>query len=220
MSQRVDGNYVSFKNFHNKGQTIGSGYSLDIVRDLYRLQILHKEIFIFLDSYMKLYNDGEFDTFQNALPESVVMQLVSKVNNSELIRNVTVETLKNFKHDVDIPDKYVGLANEVTNIMRQVLAERTRINILETNMEQCDQYKDILEDPVKLRAYLEELQKTSFLFSAEATFDTPIVLKLWYQVYLERYGPPGDGVFDSELLGGIIQELIANGDITEDEVTA
>ena len=87
-------------------------------------------------------------------------------------------------------------------------------------MEQCDQYKDILEDPVKLRAYLEELQKTSFLFSAEATFDTPIVLKLWYQVYLERYGPPGDGVFDSELLGGIIQELIANGDITEDEVTA
>ena len=34
------------------------------------------------------------DMFQNALPESVVMQLVSKVNNSELIRNVTVETLK------------------------------------------------------------------------------------------------------------------------------
>ena len=66
----------------------------------------------------------------------------------------------------------------------------------------------ILENPKKLNQYIQDVQRTSFLFSAEATFDQPIELKLWYKVYLERYGPPGDGVFDTELLGQIIQDLI------------
>ena len=35
---------------------------------------------------------------------------------------------------------------------------------------------------------------------------------------MERYGPPGDGVFNSELLAEIIEELIATGEISEDEL--
>ena len=35
-----------------------------------------------------------------------------------------------------------------------------------------------------------------------------IVLKPWVERYLERHGAPGDGVFKSELLAIIIDELI------------
>ena len=40
-------------------------------------------------------------------------------------------------------------------------------------------------------------------------------IKLWYKVYLERHGPPGDGVFDSILLAEIIQELYDTNQIPE-----
>ena len=56
------------------------------------------------------------------------------------------------------------------------------------------------------------------MLSANATLQTDYELKLWYKVYMERHGPPGDGVFNSELLAEIIEELIASGEISEDEL--
>ena len=35
---------------------------------------------------------------------------------------------------------------------------------------------------------------------------------------VERHGAPGDGVFDSELLSVIIDELVASGQVSEDEL--
>ena len=79
-------------------------------------------------------------------------------------------------------------------------------------------YKEILQDRTRLLEYLGEIQKTSYLFSAEATYTNNLEIKLWYQVYLERHGAPGDGVFDSELLSVIIDELVASGQVSEDEL--
>ena len=79
-------------------------------------------------------------------------------------------------------------------------------------------YKEILEDRTKLLEYISEIQKTAYLFSAEATYTNNLEIKLWYQIYLERHGAPGDGVFDSALLGEIIEELVLSGQVSQDEL--
>jgi hypothetical protein len=66
--------------------------------------------------------------------------------------------------------------------------------------------------------YLNEVQTETFLFSAEASFETALILKPWYRVYLERYGAPGDGVFETELLADIVDELLLSGEITYDDL--
>lgn len=218
MPLRIDGNGTRIKNYHNKSDVAGFGLGIEIAQDLYRIQILYQRVFFLLNSYLGHYSEGNFDIFLDSLPEEVVIQITQLINNSELINNNNVLTLSNFVHDRTIAPKYVTLANQVMNSIKQILTDRIRIDALEAQEEICMSYRDILEDPQKLNEYIKEIQRTSFLFTAEATYNQPVELKIWYQVYLERHGPPGDGVFDSVKLAEIIEELVAAGLVNEDEL--
>jgi hypothetical protein len=57
----------------------------------------------------------------------------------------------------------------------------------------------------------------TMVFQASETFQTEIKLKPWFEQYLLLYGPPGNGVFKSDLLAQIVIDLIANGTITEEQ---
>lgn len=218
MPLRIDGNGTRIKNYHNKSDVAGYGLGIEIAQDLYRIQILYQRIFFLLNSYLTNYSEGNFEVFLDSLPEEVVLQVTQLINNSELIENNNVLTLNNFVHDRQIAPKYVGLANQIMNSMKQILTDRIRIEALEAQEEICMSYREILEDPQKLNEYVKQIQRTSYLFTAEATYNQPVELKIWYQVYLERHGPPGDGVFDSQKLADIIEELVAAGLVSEDQI--
>jgi len=79
------------------------------------------------------------------------------------------------------------------------------------------EYKKILEDPVLLVEYINKKKMDVLPFQASETFQTEVILKPWYAEYLNLYGPPGNGVFDSELLANIVINLINTGVITEEE---
>jgi hypothetical protein len=110
------------------------------------------------------------------------------------------------------------MTNRVIDTIKQAMTEYVKIRNLENENEELKSYKDIIEDREKLVEYLEGQKQTSHLFSANATLQVQYELKLWYKVYMDRHGPPGDGVFNSELLAEIIEELVASGEITEDEL--
>ena len=218
MALRLDGNGVRLKNYHNKSTSLSNNLNLEITKDLYRIQLLNDKVFFLLNSYLNNYNQGRFDIFRDSLPEDIVINLTSLINNDDIIYNENVDSLRFFVHDKNIAPKYVDTANEIMDSLKQILTDRIRIDALEAQSAECSTYKEILNNKDKLVEYLEEVQKTTFLFDADVTFDQPIQLKLWYQVYLDRYGPPGDGVFNSQLLADIIEELIAAGLISEDDV--
>lgn len=217
MPLRIDGNGTRIKNYHNKSETMGAGLGIEIAQDLYRIQILYQRVFFLLNSYLGHYSEGNFEVFLESLPEEIVIQMTQLINNSELINNNNVLTLTSFVHDRNIAPKYVTLANQVMNSIKQILTDRIRIDALEAQEAVCMSYRDILENPVRLNEYIKEIQRTSYLFDAEATYNQPVELKIWYQVYLDRYGPPGDGVFDSVKLAEIIEELVAAGLVSEDD---
>jgi hypothetical protein len=126
--------------------------------------------------------------------------------------------LNDYEYEGGLVDKYVFITNRLVDTIKQAMTEYIKIRNLENENAELKTYKEILHDKDKLVAYLEEQQNTGHLFSATATLQTQPQLKLWYQVYLKEHGPPGDGVFNSELLAEIIEELIASGEVTEDEL--
>ena len=213
-----DANGTRLRSLHNEERVAGSGMNAQIAQDLHNLQELYNNIFSKLMSYLSTYTGGFFNTYLNSLPEVTVMSIVAEINNSNLFDTRILQNPALFVHDKTMPNKYVSLANDLMDVIKQTLTERTRIDDLEGRIEHCKSYQEILETPSLLNDYIKQMQGTSYLFDAQATYTQPIELKLWYQVYLDTHGPPGDGVFDSELLGQIIQDLIAEGRISADTV--
>lgn len=218
MGTRIDANSTGLRSLHNEFQAVSTNINAEIAQDLYTLGNLYNLIFFYLRSYMDDYSKGSFSTFVNSLSEDVVINITTLISNFDLNDRTILDNPSLFKIDELLPSKYHELSEDIVDTLKQVLTDRIRINALQAENKEFVTFKEILENPIKLNQYIQDVQRTSYLFSAEATFDQPIELKLWYKVYLERYGPPGDGVFDTELLGQIIQDLINAELINEDDV--
>ena len=216
MAGRVDGNTAYSRSLN--GETGSNSRSnLDLIRDFYRLQILYNEILFQLKPPMILYSDGDFDDFMVSMP-NILAYALSINNDSNFFYTTPTELDTNYEYDSNIVTNYRNLSNSLVNVLTQGMSEYYKIKNLEEYNTELLSYKDILEDRTKLIAYVDEIQTTSYLFSAQATYTHDLDIKLWYQVYLERHGAPGDGVFDTELLADIIEELVAAGLVSVDEL--
>ncbi len=189
-----------------------------IKQDFYRLQILYNRILLQLDPAITLYNNGNFEDFMNSISEEELLYFSTVLNNDSIFyiddnvptiySDYNKQTVKNYRES----------SNSIINIIKQAMTEYVKIQNLRSENAQLKSYKEILESPQLLKDYLENMQQTSFFFSASATFNTNIELKPWYKTYLELYGAPNDGVFDSTLLANIVEELINSGEITEEDI--
>lgn len=212
---RVDGN-VSTNRQIGAHLAVGSAQDNRYRRDYARLKILYDRILYQLRPPMIYYNEGEFEYFMESTPDILIYTRL--LNNDSTFYYNNEAQLDQYKYDERLVENYRFVSNRVIDTIKQAMTEYIKIRNLTQENEELKSYKDILEDGDKLSEYLETRRNTRHLFSAEATLEVAPTLKLWYQVYLERHGPPGDGVFNSELLAEIIEELIQNGDITEEEL--
>tara|TARA_B100001093_G_C26732837_1_gene973050 strand:+ start:146 stop:805 length:660 start_codon:yes stop_codon:yes gene_type:complete len=212
----IDGNTSFTKNIHGETGVAGSS-NLDLIRDYHRLQILFNRIIFQLKPPMQLYSDGDFEDFIVSMPN--ILTFSTNINDDSVFYyDNENDLLTDFEYDPDLVSNYRSLSNSLVNVLKQGISEYYKIKNLEQENTTLLSYKEILQDRTRLLEYLGEIQKTSYLFSAEATYTNNLEIKLWYQVYLERHGAPGDGVFDSELLSVIIDELVASGQVSEDEL--
>jgi len=102
------------------------------------------------------------------------------------------------------------LFNKVLDgLMRSI---RQYQDLLDTvsKLEKCNEFKAILDDPVKLNEYIESLKKRVYLFEAEPITMVKGMLKPQYTAYIKLYGFPEGGIFDSNKLGEILYKLNNN----------
>ena len=78
-------------------------------------------------------------------------------------------------------------------------------------------FKSILYDNEKLTKFLENNARTTTLFTLTLDTTTAPTLKPQYIRYVQLYGIPDNGIFDSEKLAPIVAEMYKNGLITEEE---
>jgi len=213
---RRNGNTVGTNQIGGFLSTLGTSQNRDLKNDYFRLKILYERVLFQLRPPMTLYNEGEFDFFMSSMPN--VLTLTRVLNNENTFFMNNPNQLNNYEYEGGLVDNYIFITNRLVDTIKQAMTEYIKIQNLETENAELKSYKEILQDRDKLIEYLEQQKRTSHMFSASATLQVQYELKLWYKVYMERHGPPGDGVFNSELLAEIIEELIATGQITEDEL--
>lgn len=190
----------------------------DIINDYYRLKLLYESILYECRAPMGYYGEGQFETFMNSTPH--ILTLTRLVNNDDFffLNESNPIAFRGLEYEEGLVDNYRFIANRVIDTIKQAMTEYIKITNLEARNAELEQYKTILLDRQKLIAYIEELNSTSSFFTADTTVSADnIIIKTWYSLYMARYGPPGDGVFNSELLADIIEELIA-GDVEENGV--
>ena len=213
---RSNGNVSGVTQIGHFNVTGSKRESRNIKYDFFRLKILYERVLFQLRPPMTLYNEGEFEFFMSSMPN--VLTLTRVLNNENTFFMNDPKPLNDYEYEDGLVDKYLFITNRLVDTIKQAMTEYIKIRNLENENAELKTYKEILQDKDKLVAYLEQQQNTGHLFSAAATLQTQPQLKLWYQVYMERHGPPGDGVFNSELLAEIIEELVASGEVTEDEL--
>jgi hypothetical protein len=198
------------------GSNVAGVYDV-YTKDLYRYQLLYDSVISQMNTYINYFSTGEYnnliDTFTTTRYNSLILRADANTFNTTLI-----ESLVGFEYN---PDKFNLMRQSTYNVIDGL--EKT-ISLVNQNLDLQEDivilkrdYKDVLEDPIKLRDYINKNKINIMAFEASAPFETTVVLKPWYTEYFIRHGPPPKGVFQSELLAQIVIDLIKSGTITEND---
>jgi|UniRef100_A0A6C0D2H8 hypothetical protein len=185
--------------------------------DLYRYQLLYDSVIVQMNTYIRYFTKGDFD--------KLITKFTNKNYNSLILsadplsfNTIDIENLTGFEYD---PDKFNLMRESTYNVidgLRQtVKVAQENIALQEDIVTLKVNYKDVLEDPVKLNDYINSNKINIIAFQASQPFNTTIELKPWYKEYFRLYGPPGNGVFQSELLAEIVMNLIYTNQIQEED---
>jgi hypothetical protein len=219
MAGFVNGNLAQNKNFHGESLVLTSSIDTDLLKDYARMQILYTEILGQLRPPMLLYSSGDFDTFINNI-SGEILPYMSTLNSDDTFYYGLNSSylLRSYDYDEQLVPNFRNVSNTLIDVLQKGISEVYKVKSLETENAELLSYREILQNRSQLLTYINEIQTTSFLFSAEATYTNDLEIKLWYQVYLEQHGPPSDGVFESAKLATIIDELVTSGQVSENEL--
>ncbi len=186
-------------------------------KDLYRYQLLYDSVISQMNTYINYFSTGDYNSLTEKFTLNQYNSLILRAD-ANTFNTTIIDSLTGFEYD---PEKFNlmrqstynvidGLEKTIT-LVKEKKALENNIVILTTN------YKDVLEDPVKLMKYINDNKLDKIPFEASQTFSAVIELKPWYKVYFQKYGAPSKGAFKSDLLAQIVIDLIASKTITEDE---
>ena len=172
--------------------------------DLYRYQLLYDSVITQMNTYIRYFTKGDFDLLINRFTNKNYNSLILRADPLSF-NTIDIQNLTGFEYD---PEKFNLMRESTYNVIDglrktvQISQENITLNEKITVLEK--DYKDILEDPIKLNDYINANRINVMAFQATQPFNTTIELKPWYNEYFQLYGPPSDGVFQSELLAEIV----------------
>lgn len=149
-----------------------------------------------LQTLLNSYAQGDFYGVANVLTQSVYQQLSVDLVNLAL--------------DPEQYPYYEELRNTITSslegLYQSILQYATMVN-LESQLDVCQGYEAILNDPVKLQEYLASMRKTQRLFPDVNVQVIRAEVKQEYLEYIKLYGYPMGGIFEMDKLGEILKQL-------------
>lgn len=147
-----------------------------------------------------------------------LIQNYSLGNLMEVSKELTVEKYNNlsvtFRNNSRPDNLYYEVirllfSKTLDGLMRSITQYIDLLNIT-SKLEECNKYKNILDDPTKLKEYIEKLAQQSYLFDVEPITMIKATVKQEYVEYIKLYGFPEGGIFDSVKLGNVIYKLENN----------
>ena len=133
--------------------------------------------------------------------------------------NLLIEYEKNYRitsyqlnifYNTNINDPIISgiiqLLSDILNNITQGTIQYNNLQNLNLSLKSCQEKSSILDSIESINNYLNQLKRTNNLFSTNIT-SAPVIIKQEYLIYIQRYGLPAAGVFDTLKLGEIISEL-------------
>jgi len=207
------------KSIHGQ-TTSGVSTNQDIVfkyqLSLYKYQYLYDTVITQLNTYVKYFSTGNYNELLNTFTPKTYNTLLMSAKSKNFNTN-DINNLVNFVYN---PSKFELMRESTYKVIDGLEKTITLVNqntTYQKDITELTKYKNILDDPKLLIEYIDTQRlNTMPLFQSTETFQVQYVLKPWFEVYLQRHGPPPNGVFESDRLAEIVLELIDNNIITEE----
>lgn len=190
-----------------------SNKNLEFVRDIARYQLLYDNMLSRMRQYLNLYTEGSYNELKQEFTLTKLNELLAS-NNDSVYYNAQVEDLANFTYDETTFLQYKrSMYSMLTGFS---LSVKQYDEVVSCNTE-LNEKKELLSSKEKLIEYIttEFLDKISMdSFNITQPFNTTIQLKPWYNLYLQLYGAPYDGVFNAEKMANVVEILVNDNVIT------
>lgn len=216
MTTRSEGSagYVG-RSLHGQTQS-GSGQNLDLIRDVYRYQILYENVVFQMKKYTNLYINGRYDELKNLFTPKAYNDIL-KGNVTDNYYNTDIDDLVNFTYDPATFSYYRSNMYSILTGLNTAIKRNDMCLAVESDLTEKNKLlnnKDLLVQYFKTQ-FIDRMTMDAFYLSQ--TYNTEVFLKPWYSLYLTLYGAPYDGVFDSEKMALVVEQLIGEGTITMQE---
>jgi hypothetical protein len=136
--------------------------------------------------------------------------LVAEILTMDMYNQMAVD-LNNLAQDPAIFPEYETLRKTICASLSGLYQSIIQHSILletESEFAKCEDMANILKDPVRLQAYIDEQKRNRSLFpESNVALTIPAQLKPQYAEYVRLYGFPAGGVFDMDKLAEIIKHL-------------
>lgn len=198
----IGGSSSTYRN-HGQGASVlyGVGYSKPQEPEQIIEQNFSKTFNVLLKSLKSLvdnYSNAQFENLDKLYDENkdiIGNELLTIKNN--MGTSVFKRSIRNF------------MKQTFEGIQQSVIQYSNLINTME-KLDRCQEKSSILDDPEKLKEYLEEKKRSVNIFEIDAFEIVKATLKPEYARYVELYGFPESTVFDTDRLTKIKNELDIN----------
>lgn len=161
-----------------------------------------------IDEFSSIINSKGFINIQNMLTQYFLgnIEYVTTNLNIEQYKYLSAQILRLTSKQ----KKTVIFKTFILNTLQLLYSSLQNISILNQNsvdLEKNTELLEILKDKERLLAYIKEMNQIINLFPNQTITTTNVKLKPEYQIYINNYGFPENGVFDSKKIA-LISNLL------------
>ena len=197
---------------HGITQNQGSS-NVELIRDIARYQLLYNNMLKRMRQYLNLYTTGSYNELKQEFTTSSLNYMLLN-NNDAVYYNTDVDNLVDFTYDKNTFNNYKKSLYAMLTGFTLSIKQNDQLIACETEL---NEKRDLLTSKDKLIEYItsefkDKLSMDSFYITQQ--FSTTVELKPWFNLYLQTYGAPYDGVFDAEKMANVVEILVNTNVIT------
>ena len=161
-----------------------------------------------IDEFSSIINSKGFINIQNMLTQYFLgnIEYVTTNLNIEQYKYLSAQILRLTSKQ----KKTAIFKTFILNTLQLLYSSLQNISILNQNsvdLEKNTELLEVLKDKERLLAYIKEMNQIINLFPNQTITTTNVKLKPEYQIYINNYGFPENGVFDSKKIA-LISNLL------------
>jgi tetratricopeptide (TPR) repeat protein len=163
-----------------------------------------------LNLYITYFKEGKFTQLKDEFTETQQNEIGQKILSDTLFV-ITQQSLDTYVNTDQVFDQYRSFIFQLIDGLNSAISLDHSNRRLVTNNNTLQGFSDILNDPILLNEYIEtnygNNNNNTALITETLTLTTQLELKPEYEIYVELYGFPSNGIYDSNKLQTILQNL-------------